>query len=110
LQTWQDKLLEVQFMKTNNTAKNEQQDNEDYYNTKTLFYDWKTWYALIIINENMTEQIHKNHNYLIIKSNLNSLKEWEQYNNIIIIKHVKHFFQNAIWETCTHYKKKCSDN
>ena len=39
LQIWQDKLSEAQLMKTDSTARDDQQDNEDHHDTKTLFYD-----------------------------------------------------------------------
>ena len=35
----QDKLSEAQLMKTDSTARDNQQDNEDHHDTKTLFYD-----------------------------------------------------------------------
>ena len=74
-QIWQDKLSEAQLMKINSIVRNNQQNNKDCYDTKTLFYDWKTWHAIITINESMIEQIHKDHDHLIIESDLNNLKK-----------------------------------
>ena len=104
-QIWQDELSEAQLMKIDNAARDDQQDNEDCHDTKTLLYDWKAWHAVITIDESMIEQIHKNCDHLIIESDLNSLKEWKQYNNIVVIEYVKHLFQSIIQETCTHHKK-----
>ena len=106
LQIQQDKLSEIQFIKINNIVKNNQQDNKNYHDTKTLLYDWKAWHAVITTNKNMIKQIYKNCDHLIIKSDLNNLKKWEQCNNITVIEYVRHLSQNVTQETCICHKKK----